>query len=125
MKNNTHKFLIEIEVKTSPEADAVFKIKREHKSANSQPDEWRGIVADYLEGGFDGHPKKQVTMREMGLECLKLHANNFKITEQRRIGAILRSLGWYKKYVRQNGKNQHVWFKTPHILLNNDQDLHI
>ena len=76
------------------------------QEARRHGDAWEGIIGDWLHGQT---PRDMVTMAEVAVEALKLDVARLGYTEQRRIGAALRALGYERKVYRDGERLYRGW----------------
>ena len=74
------------------------------QESRRQADVWEEVITTYLLGKMD------VSVLEVGTDCLKLLPKEFKKPEEMRIAKCLRVLGWFNKDVWWNGKSVKRWF---------------
>jgi len=100
-------------------AEAVAKFKRgdtwyempkdeteKEQKERRQADEWEGAIYDYLLG------KGEVMVRDIATDCLHIDLGKLDVGVQRRIGAVLTTLGWKSSKEWNGGSQRRVWRKA-------------
>jgi putative DNA primase/helicase len=72
----------------------------EAQETRRRTDAWEGILEDYLQG------RPETTIRDLAVDCLKIHISAIDMLTQKRIGTILRRMKWGK---RVSNSNKKVW----------------
>ena len=68
-----------------------------------EDDSWEPVIENFLIG------KSRVFTHEILSDCLKMEIGKHDQISQKRVGRILRLLGWEKKQIFSEGKNRKVW----------------
>ena len=75
----------------------------EQQEDRREMDEWETIIGNFLKC------KEEISTAQVGMECLKIEAAKLDITAQRRIGKVMRSLGWEKLQSNREGRRERIW----------------
>lgn len=74
-----------------------------NQEARRQVDEWESVISTYTAGKF------QIMTSDIATDCLRIDIGRLDHQTQRRIGTILRTLGWSKKNSRYSGRVVKIW----------------
>lgn len=112
MNNDNHKVTIEVTIKTDPALHREVVCRTPSDSSDPQTahpirieiDPWEELVSAYLVG------KNETTNNEIGSQCLNLEPPRLRASE-RRIGRILRRLGWEPAVVHRDKGVFRLWMR--------------
>lgn len=75
----------------------------EQQEWRRQMDEWETIIADFVK------LKDETTVKEVATEALKIDLSKLDLLVQRRIGKILRTIGWTHHNLKRGEHQQKTW----------------
>ena len=76
---------------------------KQEQAKRYEGDAWTETIANWLPG------RPEVTVMQIADRCLDLRIKDVDMAEQRRIGKVLRFLGWSKQQKRVSGRPTMVW----------------
>lgn len=85
--------------------DAVQQDAAEIQNERMPDDPWSGIVAEWLIG------KSEVQMEELLKMAIGIATERIEMRHARRMGAVMRTLGWKKTQVRRGEKTPKLWIR--------------
>ena len=74
-----------------------------------QSDAWEDIIREYLAGGTKGFPIFECTIQDVATSALSIDIARLEVHVQRRIGNVLRTIGWEKKRVNRGDRIIRLW----------------
>lgn len=76
------------------------------QESRREGDEWEDIIHDWVLG------KSEVLLKDVAVDCLKIDIGKLDVNIQRRLGKIMRKLGWVNRNRRDEGIQRKVWIKN-------------
>ncbi len=81
------------------------KSAADEQHARRRSDVWEEAILPYLSG------REEVRLLDIAVQALKFDESRVDMRSQRRIGSVLRTLGWQKSNSRRDGKQSKLWIR--------------